>query len=77
MVPHGDVSLGTSLKEGHCIEPLSGEVPILMALYPFWWGIANLTPTLILPTLFKIEILRSFLDLQWGSEIQPFKIRKQ
>ena len=30
MVPHGDVSRRTSVKEGHCLERLRGEMPTVL-----------------------------------------------
>ena len=34
MVPHGDVSRRTSVKEGHCLERLRGEMPTVLTTHP-------------------------------------------
>ena len=34
MVPHGDVSRRTSVKEGHCLERLRGEMPTVLKTHP-------------------------------------------
>ena len=34
MVPHGDVSRRTSVKEVHCLERLRGEMPTVLTTHP-------------------------------------------